>query len=386
MNRNSFFQNKINLWVIGIGLLIIILAFFFFRQLLPSLKFIGGQSALRINVENSGNEKVYAYLNGIPLGETPIEGLTVPAGEKKVTISTDVQTYETTLPFVANTEVVIRRELGVSDLFSGGHNLWIEKNASGTSLSIISEPAGATVLIDGTETGKTPYVTNTLTAGEYSIKISYPGFSQKEIRVRLENNHKLNVSAKLFPSPVPDTVKLLEGSTDLYDLSTSNPLISSVPSAWVRAVVYWNKTRGINILGSGLNKELVFDYFIDYLGNIYDKEGNSVSVDSDSSLSGLKRGAYLGRSEDVRGLTASAKNAYESISGNLLTGKTATILETGTGWLRVRSEPNLSGAEVARVDVGKSYAVLEENASWIKISVDVDTQGWVSSTYVDVRE
>ena len=60
------------------------------------------------------------------------------------------------------------------------------------------------------------------------------------------------------------------------------------------------------------------------------------------------------------------------------------ILETGTGWLRVRSEPSLSGVEITKVDVGKKYEVIQKESDWYEIKVDEDTSGWISSQYASL--
>lgn len=62
----------------------------------------------------------------------------------------------------------------------------------------------------------------------------------------------------------------------------------------------------------------------------------------------------------------------------------ATITETPTGWLRVRKTP--SGSELAKVDVGESFPVIEEVNSWVKIQLEDSSQGWVSSKYALVAQ
>lgn len=57
------------------------------------------------------------------------------------------------------------------------------------------------------------------------------------------------------------------------------------------------------------------------------------------------------------------------------------ILKTGTGWLRVRSEPNLTASEAARVDPGDQFAVLDEQTGWYKIEYNKNEEGWISSQY-----
>ena len=44
----------------------------------------------------------------------------------------------------------------------------------------------------------------------------------------------------------------------------------------------------------------------------------------------------------------------------------------------------MNAAEIAKVDVGKEYAFVEEQTDWIKITVSETIQGWVSKTYVEI--
>jgi len=59
------------------------------------------------------------------------------------------------------------------------------------------------------------------------------------------------------------------------------------------------------------------------------------------------------------------------------------ILNTPTGFLRVRSEPSTLASEVAQVKPGEQYDFIDEDADtgWFKISYDVNKEGWVSNQY-----
>lgn len=62
-----------------------------------------------------------------------------------------------------------------------------------------------------------------------------------------------------------------------------------------------------------------------------------------------------------------------------------TITSTPTGFLRVRSAPSRSGAEIGQVKPGESYPLLDTDASggWYQIQVNFENSdaGWVSSEY-----
>lgn len=347
----------------------------------PNLK---GKAVLSAEVTNG---EAQVLVNSTQVGKTPFKSSDVRAGENKITIKNDAGQYETTINFLANTEISIVRDLGISDTFSDGQNFWIEKSASGDVLSVISNPSGASVFIDGTEVGKTPYTSSTLSESGYELKVEYPGYEAQNARIKIQKGYRLNGEVTLFPMPTPYKVDLLEGSTNLYNVTSGNNVVTSDTGQWVKALLYWNKTRGINLAGLGINREPVFDYFLDYKGNLYGKDGSPIlSTTGYDSLKDVQKGAYLAKSTDPAGLSQQAKETYDALTKVTVTsGKKATIKETGTGWLRVRDLPGLNGKELARVDVGKSFAVLEEQTGWAKIKVSDTIQGWVSADYITIK-
>lgn len=75
-----------------------------------------------------------------------------------------------------------------------------------------------------------------------------------------------------------------------------------------------------------------------------------------------------------------------SVGQQLTTPPYVTVLETGTGWLRVRAEANASSAELAKVTVGSKMKYLEETTSgWHKVEVQAGQIGWVSGQYATIQ-
>lgn len=60
---------------------------------------------------------------------------------------------------------------------------------------------------------------------------------------------------------------------------------------------------------------------------------------------------------------------------------TVTILQTPTGFLRVRDSASLGGNQVGQVLPGETYDLLDEQNGWYKIKLKDATVGWVSSQY-----
>jgi hypothetical protein len=58
-----------------------------------------------------------------------------------------------------------------------------------------------------------------------------------------------------------------------------------------------------------------------------------------------------------------------------------TILQTPTGFLRVREDSSLAAAEIGRVNPGEKYELVDEKTGWFKIKLTDGKIGWVSSQY-----
>jgi hypothetical protein len=63
-----------------------------------------------------------------------------------------------------------------------------------------------------------------------------------------------------------------------------------------------------------------------------------------------------------------------------------TILDTPTGWLRVRLEPSTSASEAGRVDPGKNFPLLDEKSGWYQIEYEDEQLGWISGQYAEKFE
>lgn len=57
------------------------------------------------------------------------------------------------------------------------------------------------------------------------------------------------------------------------------------------------------------------------------------------------------------------------------------ILNTPTGFLRVREDNSISSSEIGRIKPGDSYDLIEEKDNWFKIKLQDGRIGWISSSY-----
>lgn len=65
------------------------------------------------------------------------------------------------------------------------------------------------------------------------------------------------------------------------------------------------------------------------------------------------------------------------------TVETITILDTPTGFLRVRSGSSTGTSEVGRVEPGETYEIITEENDWYQIKLSDGKQGWVSAQFAE---
>ncbi|HCC42059.1 TPA: hypothetical protein DEP93_01155, partial [candidate division WWE3 bacterium] len=256
--------------IIGVGLIV-----YFGGYIITNADKLKSKSG--INVEVSG-ESAEIYINDKFTSKTPYTSDDIASGSNKVTLKRGDRQYQTSINFLPREGdnihyVGIVRDLGTSDTFSSGREFWFEKDTSGNILRVISEPSGAKVYIDNSEVGVTPFLSNNISNGDYELKVAIAGFEPQSSRITINKGYTLNTTFKLFPLPVPQKISAFEGSKNIYDLSSDNNVVTTSPQEWAKAVVYWNKSRGLNIEGTGENKESFFELFLSYKGDLFNAEG-----------------------------------------------------------------------------------------------------------------
>src|SRR5689334_5169602 len=66
-------------------------------------------------------------------------------------------------------------------------------------LSVSTDPAGASVYVDGRLAGQTPLALAELAAGEHRVRIQHPGYLENARVIAIESGKVTTVSAKLTP-------------------------------------------------------------------------------------------------------------------------------------------------------------------------------------------
>jgi len=244
-------------------------------------------------------------------------------------------------------------------------------------LQVLSRP-GAAVFLDNVMKGNTPY-TNTLKEGEYLLKVVPDGVATQAASWQKK-------------------ISLFSGSLTYVDVQLESTDIAS----W--ADVYWLTQLGTFDKSSGLIVETEPSGALVYIDN--DEKGVSPltleNVSQGSHELSVFMPGFSRRSKKINvssgyqlhaymklALDPSQKAQYTvfeptpipTIASIKEPSNTVRILDTPTGWLRVRDEPTLAGSESARVNPGQRFELMEEQTGWYKIKVDGQKQGWISSEY-----
>ncbi len=161
-----------------------------------------------INIQSSPSE-ASVFLDSKEVGKTPYEDKNLEPREYLVRLEKDGASWQGKLKLTPQTVAIINRDLAMNQASSSGEILSLDR---GRGVTVISNPTGAEVEIDGKVSGKTPISIN-LVPGEHIIVASHPNYLKRSIKANLPDQFNLTVSVDLALSEA--------------DLTTiSNPIIT----------------------------------------------------------------------------------------------------------------------------------------------------------------
>jgi hypothetical protein len=258
----------------------------------------------------------------------------------------------------------------------------------------------ATVYLDNKEMGKTPYEESKLASGEKIVKLVVAD-GQWEAKVKLNNGTVTLVNREfgVDSDRSEGDVVTLEPSTSKK--STSLTVVSQPDSSLVKVdgetkgftpVLVENLTAGqheIVVSAPDFKERTITTKFFDGFRTMINVKLAS-AVDSQItptpgvfvSLTPTPTGK-LGKTTPTPKATPSIKS---SASPTPLQKPYVKILDTPTGWLRVRMSPSLSATESAKVNPGEQYPLLDEKTGWYQIQLELSKEGWISSQYAQKYE
>lgn len=231
------------------------------------------------------------------------------------------------------------------------------------ALQVFSKPEGVQVFIDDKTVGVTPYKNQGLSAGEIRLSIGTEA-ARFAKTVRLTPGVFTIVNRELSDNPFLQAgeVLSLEAGFGLVVLSTPEGAEVTIDEQKMGATPV-----KFTEISPGAHKVVIS-------AENYTSRSVQIQIHDNYRLI----------------LDVSLASTQESLAktlgptqGNLTpaTLPKVKILDTPTGFLRVRDNPTLGGAEIAKVSPGEEYTLLEEKPGWFKIRLTDGRQGWVSAQY-----
>lgn len=269
-------------------------------------------------------------------------------------------------------------------LFVAGRYIMLSRSSQEGRIHIVSSPA-ASVFINDEASGKTPFEAG-LPAGEYLIRL-VPDENEASAaatwtgKVRIYDNTKTFVNREIGASDVASsgvTLTIVKNTEDQKS-KTGRVEIRTKPDGSL--VFLDDEEQGIAPLILAEVPEGDHELSVNSPGffrrsqKISVKEGFTIIADYQLAVDPSHKRVEL--RDDP---TATDEAELQPTP----TGEPQQLIEinqTGTGWLRVRSEPGLGGEEVGRVEPGDQFELLDEDAGWYKIEFEQGTEGWISSQY-----
>lgn len=225
----------------------------------------------------------------------------------------------------------------------------------------------AKVFINQKEVGNSPYQDENLAEGEYLVSLK---------------SDEATTSAKMWQG----YVKLNAGT-----LSVINRELGDSPALSTGEVITLEKGKGVTVVSIPPVSDVIVD------GKNIGKTPLIVTdLPPGEHQFIVGREDYLNRSIRVNivdgfNLTMNVDLALAEADLSKITtpviSSTAQVVvkQTPTGFLRVRSEPNLNGVEIAKVKPGDSLVLLEELPSWDRVRLPDGKEGYVSSSFVEKK-
>jgi len=248
--------------------------------------------------------------------------------------------------------------------------LIVNRDSGKGALQVTSKPESQ-VFLDGKFVGKTPLclceLSQLIQSGEYSIKLIPLGKKLKTVEQKITiYKGALTVVDKTFDeNNSASSGSIITLSPAENERSTELMIISFPGSAQV--------ILDSNIVGQTplLLKDVTpSDHEIKIL-----KEGYREKIIKVKTIEGkrLEGNITLGIKVDAAG--------NRNTSSVLATSIRVVILETPTGFLRVREENSLNSAQIDTVTPGQKFELISEEGDWYEILLSGGKTGWISKTY-----
>lgn len=174
------------------------------------VKLLASRSPKEGELRVDASPTVSVFLDNKHIGRTPLREK-VTAGEYTIRLvaedsTSDIAPWQAKITVGANLLTFVNAVLSDSELSSAVDVLWLEKSVAGKpELSIVTNPDGASVILDDVTKGITPITVSDVTAGDHTLTVTSPGFLTRTMKVKLTSGYKLITSMKLALSAAGGT-------------------------------------------------------------------------------------------------------------------------------------------------------------------------------------
>jgi hypothetical protein len=169
----------------------------------PLIKSLGLYPRAGVRIES--NQKAAVTINNKQVGTTPYEDENLGVGEYLVSLNPTEATaaakaaWQGYVKLNTGTLTVVNRELADTQSASSGEVITLEK---GKGVTMVSNPTGAQITIDGDDKGRTPMTLSNITPGEHQFLVGKENFLKRSIRATVVSDYNLTINVDLAISEV----------------------------------------------------------------------------------------------------------------------------------------------------------------------------------------
>jgi len=265
------------------------------------------------------------------------------------------------------------------------------------ALQVNSVPS-ATVFLDGKHVGRTPHFDEKVMPGEYILKlISEIEGTRSAIwsgKVKVTSNVLTLINRELSSNGEESAGEVLTLGPISNKEEAQLAIVTNVDGVTVKLNGEFKGTTPLILtdLAQGSKEvELSLTGYLTRTIKFKLAEGYRLTIEADLAKSEeLKKEKEEEEEEkkeedkEKEDEEEKEEDKEEEEEGKFSSGDKVVVIETGTGWLRVRIEPSLTASEAAKVDVGNEFLVLEVEGDWVKIEYEDGSSGWVFGQYLEV--
>jgi len=234
-----------------------------------------------------------------------------------------------------------------------------------SALEIYSTP-NAKIFLDGKESGMSPYKNNSLKPGEVTVRLE-SGNNKWERKIRIRKNLATVISWTFETDGMSGYILSMEKTGS----EKSGIIIDSIPN---KATIFMNNEivdftpKKINDLGTG-EKQLTLNYPGYKAMNMYLRATKGYDLILEVSLT---------KDQEEIVVEPTAVPASSSVVEKV------KIKTTETGWLRVRETNENSSPEIAKINSGEIFELIETNNDKWKIKLKDGKEGWIANKYAEI--